>query len=154
MYSLGECRTVGLRDTDAATVVLGIHMGYRLWRPPHPPCYLTICSRLLTLLTQIVTSILELHPPDPNNYSYTWHLWNLMDPVRDLNNYLQGHPKGNLTPSFSWCMSRSGPDHQATHYATAKFEGAEIGHGRSFSIGNAKRLAAMEALQYLRATHG
>jgi len=44
------------------------------------------------------------------------------DPVRDLNNYLQGHPSGNLAPFLSWALAENGPDHQKTHYATAKCE--------------------------------
>jgi dsRNA-specific ribonuclease len=86
-----------------------------------------------------------------------------VDPVRDLNNYLQGHPRGNLTIYFSWVMKQSGPGHQVTHTAVANCEsfdriknyalsyavnGTEIGSGRSFSMGNAKREAAMQALQY------
>jgi len=45
-----------------------------------------------------------------------------MDPVRDLNNYLMGHPSGNLVPLLSWAFQEDGPDHQKTHYATAKCE--------------------------------
>jgi hypothetical protein len=47
----------------------------------------------------------------------------LADPVRDLNSYLQNHPNGNLLASqFSWHLRQEGPDHQLTHYATAKCE--------------------------------
>jgi hypothetical protein len=44
------------------------------------------------------------------------------DPVRDLNNALQGHPTGNLTTQFSWVLKQTGPNHQITHFATAKCE--------------------------------
>ena len=44
------------------------------------------------------------------------------DPVRDLNNYLMGHPSGNLARFLSWALDQSGPDHQKTHNATAKCE--------------------------------
>jgi len=44
------------------------------------------------------------------------------DPIRDLNNRLQGHPGGNLTPFLSWVLIQDGPDHQKTHYATARCE--------------------------------
>ncbi|KAI9508137.1 hypothetical protein F5148DRAFT_1199118 [Russula earlei] len=71
------------------------------------------------------------------------------DPVRDLNNFLQGHPRGNLTPYFSWSLDKDGPDHQKIHYAIAKLNGTNIGSGQGFAIGNAKRDAATRALQYL-----
>jgi len=71
------------------------------------------------------------------------------DPVRDLNNYLQGHPGGNLTRYLSWAMNEDGPDHQRTHYATAKFNGRDIGFGRGLSKGRAKSEAAERALKYL-----
>ena len=44
------------------------------------------------------------------------------DPIRDLNDHLRDHPSGNLTPLLSWALEQSGPDHQKTHYATAKCE--------------------------------
>ncbi|KAH9169638.1 hypothetical protein EDB89DRAFT_2244508 [Lactarius sanguifluus] len=43
-----------------------------------------------------------------------------VDPVRDLNNYLQGHSSGNITTLLSWETTQQGPQHQVTHYATAK----------------------------------
>jgi len=67
-------------------------------------------------------------------------------PIRDLNNYLQGHPKGNLTLYFSWVLDASD---QKTHYATAKFYGRVIGFGRGRSIGKAKNDAASNALRLL-----
>ncbi|KAF8266748.1 hypothetical protein EI94DRAFT_1802628 [Lactarius quietus] len=72
------------------------------------------------------------------------------DPVRDLNNYLQGHPRGNLVPLLSWTTTVDGPCHQVTHYATANFQRQAIGSGSAVSKGNAKAAAAIEALQYLR----
>ncbi len=39
-----------------------------------------------------------------------------------LNNLLQGHPTGNLTPYFEYVMTREGPDDNVTHFATAKCE--------------------------------
>jgi len=73
--------------------------------------------------------------------------------VRDLYNLLQKHlvGNGNLTQYFSWALSQTGPVHQTTHYATAELHGEEIGSGTGFSMGNAKREAATEALKYLRA---
>ncbi|KAH9011721.1 hypothetical protein EDB83DRAFT_2523350 [Lactarius deliciosus] len=75
------------------------------------------------------------------------------DPVRDLNNFLQGHSRGNLTHLLSWETTHSGPQHQVTHYATAKFQQREIGHGQGLSKGNAKAVAAAEALRYLQQTY-
>ncbi|KAI0251657.1 hypothetical protein BJV78DRAFT_1209715 [Lactifluus subvellereus] len=72
------------------------------------------------------------------------------DPRRQLNDYLQGHPAGNLGPLLSWEVSRTGPDHQAIFHVTARFRGVEIGYGEGISIGSAKRVAAGFALRYLR----
>jgi hypothetical protein len=41
------------------------------------------------------------------------------DAATDLNNYLQNHPKGNLTGHFHWDMTREGPDSSVIHTATA-----------------------------------
>lgn len=41
------------------------------------------------------------------------------DPVRDLNNFLQGQPGGNLTKEFKWNWSREGPEHDALYHITA-----------------------------------
>ncbi|KAF8270934.1 hypothetical protein EI94DRAFT_646661 [Lactarius quietus] len=73
------------------------------------------------------------------------------DPVCDLNNYLQAHPSGCLTPHLSWAISQEGPNHQFTYYATAKLQGATIGHGAGLTTGLAKREAAIIALQWLTA---
>ncbi|KAI9443882.1 hypothetical protein H4582DRAFT_2071400 [Lactarius indigo] len=73
-----------------------------------------------------------------------------VDPVRDLNNYLQGHPMGNLTPLLSWETTQEGPQNQVKHYATAKFQGQSIGHGHGQYKNGAKAMAAAAALQYLR----
>lgn len=37
-----------------------------------------------------------------------------------LNNLLQGHRTGNLTPHFQYAMTKEGPDDNVTHFATAK----------------------------------
>lgn len=75
-----------------------------------------------------------------------------MDPVRDLNNFLQRYrdARGNLTRHFSWLLQQAGPDNQRVHYATAKLHGQVIGTGSGVSIGNAKYVAAVQALQYLQ----
>ncbi|KAH9025101.1 hypothetical protein EDB85DRAFT_2150024 [Lactarius pseudohatsudake] len=73
-----------------------------------------------------------------------------VDPVRDLNNYLQGHSRGNLTTLLSWETTQQGPQQQVTHYATAKFQGQRIGYGNGLSKGGAKAVAAAQALQYLQ----
>ncbi|KAH9960438.1 hypothetical protein BC827DRAFT_394935 [Russula dissimulans] len=92
----------------------------------------------------------------PPTYSRIHLLQNTMatnDPVRDLNNLLQRYPvgNGNLSQFLSWSLYKDGPDHQRTHYATAKLNGKEIGFGTGFSIGNAKREAAIVALRTLNA---
>ena len=90
------------------------------------------------------------------------------DPVRDLNDFLQKPPERRPNAKFSWALSQEGPNHQVTHYATAKCEvfsyvtnlvrwatlvrGAEIGRGRGAAIGTAKKEAAMQALAYLKAS--
>ena len=43
-----------------------------------------------------------------------------VDYIRDLNNYLQSHPDGNLTSQLTWTFSSSGLDHQKTHHAVAR----------------------------------
>jgi dsRNA-specific ribonuclease len=67
---------------------------------------------------------------------------------------------------FSWHLEQKGPDHQKVHYAAAKREplsqsdnwalsssctvhGQIIGSGSGLTTGNAKQLAAAQALQYL-----
>ncbi|KAF8256402.1 hypothetical protein EI94DRAFT_1809033 [Lactarius quietus] len=75
------------------------------------------------------------------------------DAIRDLNNYLQLHPRGNLTVHLSWAMTESGPPGQLTHSASAKFQGQAIGHGRGILKNVAKAEAAVQALQYLRQNH-
>lgn len=46
----------------------------------------------------------------------------IADPVRDLNNFLQGQPGGNLTTEFKWNWSREGPEHDALYHVTAVCE--------------------------------
>ena len=58
----------------------------------------------------------------PTSHSVSTH----DDPVRYLNNRLQGHPRGNLTPYLSWVLGQTGPDHQKTHHATAKCESVNV----------------------------
>ena len=41
------------------------------------------------------------------------------DPVRDLNNFLQGRPEGNLTKDFKWSSTKEGPEHDALYHVTA-----------------------------------
>ncbi|KAI0294376.1 hypothetical protein BC826DRAFT_1011968 [Russula brevipes] len=71
----------------------------------------------------------------------------------ELNNYLQGHPSGNLTPFFTYTMSQSGNDLQPTHHTTARFAGNIVGEGRGKTKGASKRAAAMNALQHFK-VHG
>ena len=41
------------------------------------------------------------------------------DPVRDLNNFLQARPEGNLAKEVKWSSTREGPDHDALYHVTA-----------------------------------
>jgi hypothetical protein len=43
----------------------------------------------------------------------------MADPVRDLNNFLQGQPEGNLTRDFRWVSKKEGPQHGVTYHVTA-----------------------------------
>ncbi|KAH8982434.1 hypothetical protein EDB92DRAFT_1952324 [Lactarius akahatsu] len=102
-------------------------------------------SGLRERFTQTTTHT-QLHPYSSNHfYSIA-----MSDFVRDLNNFLQGHPSGNLTTQFSWEMKTDGPNHQITHHAVAKLRGVEIGRGKGVSMGLAKREAANIALQRLK----
>ncbi len=44
------------------------------------------------------------------------------DPLRDLSHFLHRYRDkyGNLTRHFAWALRQTGPNHQRTHYATAK----------------------------------
>ncbi|KAH9983197.1 hypothetical protein BJV74DRAFT_47364 [Russula compacta] len=72
------------------------------------------------------------------------------DPVRDLNNFLQGLPGGNLAKDLNWVLQREGPEHGVTYHITAIFRGVTVGVGHGTSKGAAKRDASVQALQYLR----
>ncbi|KAI0248823.1 hypothetical protein BJV78DRAFT_1232731 [Lactifluus subvellereus] len=74
----------------------------------------------------------------------------VIDPVRDLNNFLQGQPGGSLTREFKWISMREGPDHGAIYHVTAVFRGVNVGIGHGSSMGSAKREASVQALEYLR----
>jgi len=74
------------------------------------------------------------------------------DPVRDLNNFLQGQPGGNLTKDFKWSSTKEGPEHDTLYHVTAVFRGVNVGVGHGSSIGAAKRIASIQALEYLK-TH-
>ena len=41
------------------------------------------------------------------------------DPVRDLNNFLQGQPGGNATRDFEWLLTKEGPEHGIIYHVTA-----------------------------------
>ena len=90
------------------------------------------------------------------------------DPVRDLNNFLQGQPGGNLTKEFKWNWLREGPEHDALYHVTAvckyrlcigasslfsictTVQGINIGVGHGPSKRAGKRTASVQALEYLR----
>jgi len=69
----------------------------------------------------------------------------------ELNNFLQGHSTGDLTPFFHYAMTRDGPGHSVTHIAHAMFRGKSYGEGRGKNKGAAKREAARHALEFFRA---
>ncbi|KAH9002437.1 hypothetical protein EDB86DRAFT_309095 [Lactarius hatsudake] len=77
----------------------------------------------------------------------------MADPVRDLNNFLQGQPGGNLTKEFTWISKKEGPEHGVTYHVTAVFRGVNVGVGHGSSMGSAKRDASVQALAYLK-SHG
>ena len=46
----------------------------------------------------------------------------MVDPVRELNNFLQGQPGGNggnATKDFQWILTREGPERCTTYHVTA-----------------------------------
>jgi hypothetical protein len=59
------------------------------------------------------------------NHPVTTSVWDRgLDPVRDLNDFLQARRDecGNLTRFFAWSLQQEGPDHQRFHRAIAKRE--------------------------------
>ncbi|KAH9976595.1 hypothetical protein BGW80DRAFT_1289277 [Lactifluus volemus] len=68
------------------------------------------------------------------------------DSYIDLNNFLQYHPRGNLTVHCSWVMTREGPSNAVIHTATAMYRGAQVGQGMGVSSSAAKRVAAERVL--------
>ena len=95
----------------------------------------------------------------------------MADPVRDLNNFLQGQPGGNATRDFEWVLKKEGPEHGTIYHVTAvckhcdnisllffihpytTVRGVNIGVGHGTTKGIAKRNASVQALEYLT-THG
>ncbi|KAH9983198.1 hypothetical protein BJV74DRAFT_886989 [Russula compacta] len=76
------------------------------------------------------------------------------DPIRDLNNFLQGIRKPeNLVPLLRFSTVQTGPNNQATHTGIYRFRNIVVGTGVATAINVAKRVAASQALQYFR-THG
>lgn len=67
-----------------------------------------------------------------------------------LNNFLQGHPTGNLTPFLQYVMSQEGRGDTLIHTAIAKFRHVEyaVTVGRGTSKGSAKRDAAKKVYEY------
>ncbi|KAH9998290.1 hypothetical protein BJV77DRAFT_981079 [Russula vinacea] len=79
----------------------------------------------------------------------------MADPVRDLNNFLQGQPGGSVTKDFKWNLTKEGPEHDIVYHVTAvckhtPFRGVNVGVGHGSSMGSAKRNASVQALQYLK----
>jgi dsRNA-specific ribonuclease len=95
----------------------------------------------------------------------------MADPVRDLNNFLQGQPGGSVTKDFKWNLTKEGPEHDTVYHVTAvckhalcdtpffffhsctTVRGVNVGVGHGSSMGSAKRNASVQALEYLR-QHG
>ncbi|KAI0254724.1 hypothetical protein BJV78DRAFT_1182421 [Lactifluus subvellereus] len=74
----------------------------------------------------------------------------VVDPVRDLNNFLQEHPGGSLSRELKWNSARAEPEHGAIYHVTAVFRGVNVGVGHGSSLGSAKRAASVQALEYLK----
>jgi len=77
----------------------------------------------------------------------------MSDPVQQLNNLLQGHPRGNLTKFLQFDSKQQGPNNQAIPDATYTYKNVIVGTGVDTSTSQAKSAAATQALQYFR-THG
>ena len=94
----------------------------------------------------------------------------MADPVRDLNNFLQGQPGGSATKDFQWLLTKEGPEHDTIYHITAvckpplqqpldfihscttvRGANVELGHGSTKGI--AKHNASVQALEYLK-MHG
>jgi len=75
------------------------------------------------------------------------------DPIRDLNNFLQEVRGHNLVPFLQFTNVQSGQNTQAIYTGTYFFRGIAVGKGTGVAIRAAKRLAAMQALQYFH-TYG
>jgi len=93
----------------------------------------------------------------------------IADPIRDLNNFLQRQPGGNMTKDFKWSFLKEGPEHDALYHVTAvckhsfcdkapffqqlkytTVQGVNIGVGHGPSKRAGKRTASVQALEYLR----
>ncbi|KAH9057586.1 hypothetical protein EDB87DRAFT_1578589 [Lactarius vividus] len=82
------------------------------------------------------------------------------DPVNSLDNYVRGHPDGDLAPYLTWNIKRVDPSDETTYHVGVTYrlcrstivKGDKIGYGRGPSIDAAKKEAAIEALLCLRLT--
>ncbi|KAH9177325.1 hypothetical protein EDB89DRAFT_2064930 [Lactarius sanguifluus] len=76
------------------------------------------------------------------------------DPVNSLDNYVRGHPDGNLAPFLTWNIRRVDSSDETTYHVgvTYRFKGDRIGYGRGPSIDAAKKEAAIAALLCLKLT--
>jgi len=89
-------------------------------------------------------NLTDTHPDDNNMESDR-------DWAVELNNFLQEHPTGNLTPLFGYKMSRDrSDDNNDIHTAQAMFNGRCYGEWKARRIGIAKREAARQALEYFK----
>ncbi|KAF8506056.1 hypothetical protein F5888DRAFT_1798981 [Russula emetica] len=70
-----------------------------------------------------------------------------------LNNLLQEHPSGNLSPYLRYTFTQEDPDGNATHIATAMFrdQAYGVGKGKSKSVA---RWNAAKATYELFSTNG
>jgi len=70
-----------------------------------------------------------------------------LDPIDELNNYLQDHRLGILTQHLSFRSKRLlGPIHEGIY----TYRNNVVGTGRGTSVGGARSAAAAQALQYFR----
>lgn len=59
-------------------------------------------------------------------YYSAFTLWNQVDSVSALNNFLQKHPTGNLASDLCFVTEQVGPNNQPIHRVTLKCEYHDI----------------------------
>jgi len=132
-----------------------------------------VLPRPLIATTQAISAwqlnLVSIHAQHPGALSPFCNARDWADWAVDLNNFLQEHADGNLTPSFHYAMTRERSGDNDIHIARAmcKHRFSErnasrptdcppivhdtcCGEGRGRRTGVAKREAARQALEYFR----